>query len=471
MNKTKIVATIGPASQDKEILRKMIQSGMDVARINLSHANYDFFESIVKKIDDLNHELETNVAIMVDTEGPDIHVGKFVDGSAFFRKGDKIRVYTNDIIGDSTKFSVSYNNFVDDINFNALIKVNDGRVEFRVVDKEVDFIICEVISEGYIFDFKGVNVPGAHFKRTFMSEKDRADIKFASKMKVDFLALSFVGSADDVLEANDLLIELGDDHMGIIAKIENERSLEDLEEIIKASDGVMVARGDLGAELPAERIPGIQKMIINKCHRLGKISIVATEMLASMENSSIPTRAEVSDVANAVLDGADAVMLSGETTVGKFPVETVLMMDKIIESSEQDINYLEFLDSAMRSEKQDITGLISYSVAECSMRLKSVAIVAPTVSGYTARKMSRFRPICPIIAISPNKETVKSLALSFGVHAILVDELSSFDKIMKLALEVAQKKVGAVAGDKVIITGGYPFKLATHTNFMRIEEL
>lgn len=305
----------------------------------------------------------------------------------------------------------------------------------------------------------------------FLSNKDRNDILYANQMKVDYLALSFVSSAEDVLNVNDILIDLNNDHIGIIAKIENERAVEEIDEIIKVSEGIMIARGDLGVEVPMERVPGIQKSIISKCHNMGKVSIVATELLATMETNTRPTRAEVSDVANAVLDGADAVMLSGETTVGKFPLETLSIMEKIIESAEEDINYFEMLDKAMRTEKQDITGMIAYSVAECADRLKCKAIIAPTISGYTARKMSRFRPSCPIIAVSPDINTVKSLNLHFGVTPVLIEDLSSFDKIIKKSKEITKSLMDTAEGDKIIVTGGYPFKEVKHTNFMKIEEL
>lgn len=471
MNKTKIVATIGPASQEKEIIKQMILGGMDVVRINLSHAEYDFCREIVKKVNELNEEMDKNIAIMLDTQGPDIRVDSFVGGSAFFRKGDKIRIYMEELLGDSTKFSINYKNLINDVTYNNIIKVNDGKVELRVIDKDSESIICEVLNDGQIFNSKGVNVPGVKLNRPFLSKKDKADIKFANEMNIDFLALSFVGSVEDVLDVGDLLIELGNDHMELIAKIENERAIEDLEEIIKAADGVMVARGDLGAEIPAERIPGVQKTIIYKAHAHGKVSIVATEMLSSMEKSIIPTRAEVSDVANAVLDGADAVMLSGETTIGKYPVITVEMMDKIIGSAEEDINFIDFLDRAMRTEKQDITGLISYSVSECAMRLKCRAIIAPTITGYTPKKISRFRPVCPIIALSPDRKVIKKLSLSFGVHGIVVDELDSFDKIQKVAKNKAKEFAFVSDGEKIIITGGYPLKDAKHTNFMHIDEI
>lgn len=471
MNKTKIIATIGPASSDKETLRSLINNGMDVVRLNLSHGDYSFCTDIINKVTELNKELETNIAIMVDTEGPGIRIGRFCGGSAYLKKGDKIRIYMEEILGDSTKFSVSYPNLIEDVKYNTTIKLADGKIELEVIDKGVDYLLCEVKSEGIIEDHKGVNVPGTKLSLPFLNKKDREDILYANRMGVDFIALSFVSSSDDILEVNDLLIGLDNDHIGIIAKVENESSVGEIDEIIRVSDGIMIARGDLGVEVPMERVPGIQKSIISKCHNMGKISIVATEMLSSMECSTRPTRAEVSDVANAVLDGADVVMLSGETTIGKYPAETLKIMEKIIASAEEDINYIELLGKAMRTEKQDITGSIAYSVAECANRLKCKAIVAPTMSGYTARKMSRFRPSCPIIAASPDINTVKSLALHFGVHAILIDELNSFDKIIKKSKEVVIELLDIDDGDKIIITGGYPFKEVKHTNFMKIEEL
>lgn len=471
MNKTKIIATIGPASSDKDVIRNLIKNGMDVARLNMSHSSYEFCEDIVKKIDELNKELGTNVSVMVDTKGPEIRVGSFQGGEATFEEGTKIRIYMDDTLGDNTKFSVDYPNLINEIKYNTVIRIDDGKLELEVIDKGEDYLLCEVMNSATIISNRRFNVPGLRLKRPFLTPKDRDDIAFASKIGVDFIALSFVSSSEDILTINDLLIELDNDHLGIIAKIENEAALDDIDEIIRISDGVIVARGDLGVELPMERLPGIQKNIIAKCHNAGKVSIVATELLSSMENEVRPTRAEVSDVANAVIDSVDGVILSGETTIGKYPVETVAMMEKIIASAEMDINYLELLDKAVRTEKQDITGLIAYSVTDCANRLRSCAIVTPTMSGYTARKMSRFRPNCPIIAVSPNINTVKSLSLHFGVRAVLIDDLNSLDKIIKQSLDITKRLLRTEPGDKVIITGGYPFKNVKHTNFMQIEEL
>ena len=471
MNKTKIIATIGPSSNSKENLRKLMQKGMDVVRINLSHASYSQCIDIVEKINELNVELKTNVAIMFDTKGPDVRVGRFCGGEACLNEGAKIRIYMDEIVGDSTKFSVSYPNLINDVKYDTIIKLDSGLIELKVLDKGRDYLLCEVLSGGIIRDNRSLNVPNIHLNRAFLNKKDIEDIKFAHKMGGDFLALSFVETAENILEVNDLLIELEDDHMSIIAKIENETAVDEIDGILSVCDGVMIARGDLGVEIPMERIPGIQKMIVNKCLMAGKISIVATELMSSMECQIRPTRAEVSDVANAVLDGADAVMLSGETTIGKYPIEALSTMEKIIASAELDIDYMDLLDRAVRTEKQDITGILAYNVAESANRLKCKAIITPTVSGYTARKISRFRPSCPIIAASPNISTVKSLALCFGVTPIVIDELKTFDKIIDKARDITKELIETEANDRIIITGGYPFKGVKHTNFMKIEEL
>jgi pyruvate kinase len=471
MNKTKIIATIGPSTKDKEIIKQLIKSGMDVARINLDHSDYDFCTDIVNKINEVNEELDTNVAIMFDTRGPEIRTGKVTGGSAKLEKGSKIRIYSEELLGDYTKFSVDYPNFVDEINYDSIIKISDGHIVLQVLDKGKDYVLCEVLNDGVLEDHKGVNVPGVRFNMPFLSDQDRDDILLANTLNVDFLALSFVHSHEDILEVNDLLINMGNDHIGIIAKVENEMAYEDLDEIIKVSEGVMVARGDLGVQVPMERVPGMQKAMINKCHMAGKVSIVATEMMTSMECNSIPTRAEVSDVANAVLDGTDAVMLSNETTIGLYPVETLETMERIIETAEKDVDYLDFMDRAIRTETRDTTGMLAYDVAETSNYLKCKAIFAPTMSGYTARKISRFRPSCPIIAASPSLATVKSLALHFGVLPVLIGELKSFDRIIEISKKMTKDIVEIEPGDKIVLTGGYPFREVKHTNFMKIEEL
>lgn len=470
LNKTKVVATIGPSTMEKEQLKKLMLNGMDVVRLNMSHANYNFCKDIIEKINELNNELKLSVAIMMDLVGPEVRTGRFLNGQAYFRKGDKIRVYMDEVLGDSTKFSVNYSDLIKEVTYNSILKVKDGMMLFEVVDIKSDCIICDVLTDGLLDDHQTVVVDGVKLHLPFLTSKDETDILFAHKMNLDFIALSYVSSGEEVLAVNDILIGLKNDHIGIISKIESEEGVNNLDEIIRVSDGIMVARGDLGVDIPLERVPGIQKKIIGKCHEAGIVSIVATELLSSMENSARPTRAEVSDVANAVIDGADAVMLSGETTIGRFPIETLNMMEKIINSAEKDIDYIDF-SNKINDKDSDITGMVAHNVSTTASKLKCCAIIAPTISGYTARKMSRYRPSCPIIAVSPKIETVKSLQLHFGVNPVLIDELKSLEKIIEVSKNITFKLISTKPGDKIIITGGYPFSEVKSTNFMKIEEL
>jgi len=471
MKKTKIICTIGPASYTKDVMRKMIEEGMDIVRLNLSHADHSFCKEVIKNVRELNEELSKNVTIMMDLKGPALRIGKIKNYTARLEANTIIRIMNDDVVGDKAAFSINYKGLINDVKQGQKILLDDGLIELTVLAKDNTDILCRVENEGVIENNKGVNIPGLKLKIPFLSDKDKEDIIFASKMDVDFLALSFVNSAFDVLEISDLLIELKNDHIGIIAKIETENSINDIDEIIKVSDAIMIARGDLGVEVPLEKLPNIQKEIIEKCYLADKVSIVATEMLASMQLNKRPTRAEVSDVANAVLDGADAVMLSGETTVGNYPVETVNVMRRIIESAEQDINYFDLLDKAMKNEKQDITSAIAYSVVDSANRLKVKNIVASTKTGYTARKISRFKPSCPIIATSPNYSTVRSLTLNWGVYPALVKEAINTDDIVEEAKKISIKLTKLETGDKIIITGEFPVSRAKHTNFMKIEEM
>lgn len=470
MKKTKIIATIGPSSEEEEILRQMILNGVDIIRLNLKYADHKFCKKIIKIVDKINKELNCYVSILFDLEGPDILLGKISGGSAKLNEGDKIRIYMNDILGDSTKLSINYPDLINEIKVNTIIKLENGLVELLVLDKCLDYLLCEVKNSGVVHENKTINIIDTKLNRSFITKKDKEDIKFANEMDIDFLALSYVSCAEDILKVNDLLIELNNDHIAIVPKIENEAAIEDIDEIIKISDGLIIARGDLGIQLPMERVPGLQKMIVNKCHSAGKFSIVATEFLATMQNSMQPTRAEVSDVANAIIDGVDGVLLSGETTIGTYPVLAIETMSKIIETAEQDFNYYEILDRTIRTEKQDITGGVASSVIECSNRINADAIVTLTMSGYTARKLSRFRPKKIIIAVSPDVKTVKELSIYYGVYPILIEEINSFDKILERSKEIASKILNQDNGN-IIITGGYPFSKVKHTNFMKVEEL
>lgn len=471
MGKTKIIATVGPSTNSKQKLKELILKGCDAIRINMRQCDYTFCDLVFQMVDELNKELNTYVSIILDTNGPDLRIGLINEDKTFLKQDTVIRIYKEDVLGDETKFSVNYEDFVNDVKIGNTISINDGAVELVAEEKCESYLKCRVVKEGFISSKSDVHVVGIKLNIPFLSEKDKEDILYAHRKNADFLAVSFVSSSEDILEINDMLIELGNDHMEIIAKIEKESAVDEIDEIIKVSDGIMIARSDLGVEVPMERIPGIQKSIVSKCHMAGKISIVAAELISTMEENMRPTKAEVSDIANAVLDGADAVMLSGETTIGKYPVETLEIVERVISSAEEDIDYLGLLDKAARTEKQDITGEISYSVAMLSCRLKCSAIVCPTISGYTARKMSRFRPNCPILAISNDPNTVKSLSLNFGILPVLVDEFKNLDSMLNKSIKLATEKFNLEPKDKLIITGGYPFREVKHTNFIKIEEI
>ena len=470
MKKTKVIATIGPSSSSEDILRQMIIRGMDIARFNMKYSSHDFCEKIIKKINKINKELNKNVSILFDLEGPDIVIGKLISESVTLNKDDKIRIYIEDIIGDATKFSINYPSLIKDVKSNTIIKIEDSLVELVVLEKSYNYILCQVKKSGEIRENKTLRILDTKVDVDYLTEKDKKDIEFANEMDIDFLSLSLVSSVEDVLKVNDELIKLNNDHMSIITKIENENAIDDIDEILKISDGIKIARGDLSIELPMERVPGLQKMIINKCHNSGKFSIVATEFLSTMQNNTNPTRAEVSDIANAVIDGVDVIQLSGETTIGLYPVLTIETIYKIIETAEYDFNYYEIMDKTIRTENQDITGGVASSVVECSNKLNTNAIVTLTMSGYTAKKISRFRPKNIIIAIAPNIKTVKELNIYYGVYPVLIEEIKSFDKILEKASMIA-KEILKQNNGKIIITGGYPFNKVKHTNFMKIEEL
>lgn len=471
MNKIKIIATIGPSTDNVDAIKSMIMNGVDAFRINMSYASLNSCEKIIDMINEINKSLNTYVAIILDIKGPTVKVGRILNGKAILRQNDKIRMFIDPILGDCTKFSVDYPDLINDVPLNSIIKIDNGNIEFKVLDKGENYLLCQVVKEGIIEDNKTLSLPNIKLNRKFLNEQDREIIRFASRKNVDFLSLSYVSSAEDVLEVNDLLINLGNDHLQIISKIESNYALDDIDNIVKVSDGVIIDRKDLNIEVPVEKIPSIQKKIISKCNTKGVVSIVTTDLLSTVISNNYPVRAEVSDIANAVLDGVDAIMLSDETTVGDNPIETLKLLGKIIQTVETDIDYGYMLDQAIKTEKRDLTGSLAYSVTGCALRLNCKAIFTPTMSGYTAKKISRFRPLCPIIAPSPNINTIKSLALNFGVYPILIDDLKSLDAIIEKSKKIAQDVLDLKDKDSIIITGGYPFKKVKSTNFMKIEEI
>lgn len=470
MNKTKIIATIGPNSYDEEILQQIIENGADVVRFNMSYANYDFCKEVILTIDKINQKLGTNVGVMMDLEGSCLRVGSFIGGKATFRQGDKIRIYISEMLGDMTHFSVNYPGLIDDLKFRTLIKLMEGEVEMQVVEKGLDYVVCEVIKGGTVSDNSKIYIPNISLNKKFLTRQDKEDILFAHKIGVDFLSVSNVSSSEDVLEVNDLLIELGNNHIALLAKIDNKNAVLEMDNIIEVADGLILSRNDLAVEMNMEQIPSIKHKMVAKCQKKGKLSIVSAELTSFTEDAIVPNRAEVSDIANGVTEGVDAIMLTAETTIGSHPAEAVKTMATVMVAAEENINYEYFFETSLETEAKNITNTISSSVVLGARELECKAIIVMTNSGYTARRMSRFRPPCPIIAVAQNISVVKSLALHFGIFPVKMDD-NDFDLLALEAKQFATKVLNLNSGDKVIITGGFPFKKVKHTNFMKIEEI
>lgn len=475
MSKTKVIATIGPSTNTVDKIKSLILGGMNVARINMCFADFEYLSNIKNIIDNLNKELGTSCAIMINLEGPEVRCGKFYNGEAYFRLNDKVKIYMEETLGSSNKFSVNYPDLIKDVYHNTIIKLRNGNVSLMVIDKNTDnegnYLLCEVISEGIVRNNQTIIIPDIKLNLPFLSNKDKTDIVLAHKLDVDFIGLEYVNSDDDIKEVNNILLELKNNHISIICKVESSEGIKNIDKIINVADGIIIDRGSIGAYNKLEDVPRIQKEIINKCHQKGIVSIISTELLSSMESNSSPTRAEINDIANSVLDGVDALMLCGETTIGRYPIESLNMLVKILNAAENDINHDEFMKKAIDSESTDVTGIISHSVVDAAHRLNCKCIVAPTMSGYTAKKMSRYRPSCPVIAITPNIKTTKSLQLYYGITAILIDNFNSLDKIFEISKTLVEQLLDLKSKDKFVITGGYPFSDIKYTNFMRVDEI
>ena len=466
IKKTKIVCTIGPASETHEMLRKLVKAGMNVMRLNFSHGNHEEHARKMQLMRDVNTELGTNCAILLDTKGPEIRTGEFENGVTNFKVGQTVRICVEDIVGTSDRFTITYKELYRDVAPGGHILVNDGQVALLVERVDGTDIVCTCLNDGEVKNRRGINVPGIELGFNFISEKDRADIEFGCQQDVNFIAASFVRRAQDVLDVKRILVENGKPEIQVIAKIENSEGVEKIDEIIAVADGIMVARGDLGVEVPAEDVPLIQKMIIKKCKAAGKVVITATQMLESMQQNPRPTRAEVSDVANAIYDGSDAIMLSGESAQGKYPEESVLTMSKIALKTEEHLDYPAIFKKAAKTTKRDTSEAICLSVAEIAIKFNVAAIVAFTESGFTARKMSRFRPECPIIAATPRGETMRKLALQWGVTTVKCNHMTSTESLIQLA-QIIAKENGVVAGEQIIVTGGTP-GVSGQTNYLQL---
>ncbi|NWQ42985.1 pyruvate kinase [Bacillus sp. EB106-08-02-XG196] len=471
LRKTKIVCTIGPASESVEKLTQLIEAGMNVSRLNFSHGDFEEHGQRIQNIREASKLTGKTVAILLDTKGPEIRTNNMVNGAIELTSGDNIIISMTEVEGTTEKFSITYPGLIDDVHVGSKILLDDGLIGLEVlhIDKEQNEIQTKILNSGTLKNKKGVNVPGVSVKLPGITEKDTQDIIFGIEQGVDFIAASFVRRASDVLEIRQLLEEKQATHIHIIPKIENQEGVDNIDEILEVSDGLMVARGDLGVEIPAEEVPLVQKMLIKKCNTQGKPVITATQMLDSMQRNPRPTRAEASDVANAIFDGTDAIMLSGETAAGVYPVEAVQTMHNIASRAEQALDHKEILSTRSKDSEHNLTDAIGQSVAHTALNLDVNAIITPTESGHTARMISKYRTKAPIVAVTANEQVFRRLALVWGVYPQLGKICSSTDEMLDNAVEASVNSGIVKHGDLVVITAGVPVGEAGTTNLMKIH--
>ncbi|MED3962303.1 pyruvate kinase [Niallia taxi] len=471
MRKTKIVCTIGPASESIEKLTQLMEAGMNVARLNFSHGDFDEHGARIKNIREASEITGKNVAILLDTKGPEIRTNNMKDGAVELVAGNNIIVSMIEVEGNADKFSITYEGLIDDVEVGSKILLDDGLIGLEVtsIDKAAGEIHTKILNTGTLKNKKGVNVPGVSVKLPGITEKDTNDILFGVEQGIDFIAASFVRRASDVLEIKQLLTDNNASHIHIIPKIENQEGVDNIDEILEVSDGLMVARGDLGVEIPAEEVPLVQKSLIKKCNILGKPVITATQMLDSMQRNPRPTRAEASDVANAIFDGTDAIMLSGETAAGTYPIEAVQTMNNIASRAETALNYKEILSKRSRDVEPNITDSIGQSVAHTALNLDVKAVITPTASGQTARMISKYRPEAPIVAVTYDAHILRQLALVWGVYPRLSTRSESTDEMLDVAIQESVNSSIVTHGDTVVITAGLPVGETGTTNIMKIH--
>lgn len=468
MKKTKIICTLGPATDSIEIISAMADAGMNVARLNFSHGAHADHKEKVEMVKRVRETKQTPIALLLDTKGPEFRIRTFKEGKVTLNRGDRFEFTTEEVEGDPTKVSVSHKRLCEDMAVGDRILLNNGLMAFRVIEIKNPSVICEVETGGALSDRKSMFFPDKEMSVPFLSEQDKADLLFGIENEVDFVALSFVSNGGNVSEARNFLRENGGGHIDIIAKIENRAGVNNLCEIMKVSDGIMIARGDLGVEIPYEELPDIQKYIISQCRIAGKRVITATEMLESMIHNPRPTRAEISDVANAVYDGTSAVMLSGETAAGEYPVRSVEAMSKIVRQAESHIEYIQTItDFNIEGAAQ----ALSHSASTLAKDLKAAAIVVCTHTGATARMVSRFRPNINIIGLTTDERAYRKLALSWGVLPVLTEEYSSIDILFYFAKQTALQSGMAKKGDIVVITGGTPNGKSGNSDLINIARI
>lgn len=470
MRKTKIVCTLGPATDDDKVLEALIQNGMNVARCNFSHGEHIDHKVRIDKVKYFREKCDMPVALMLDTKGPEIRTGNFKDGLVYVKAGQKFTLIGDrKVEGDETKVHITFADLYKDVAPGTVILIDDGLIKMEVLEIQGTDIICQIKNNGKISNHKGVNVPDIHLNMEYMSEQDKKDILFGIQEDMDFVAASFVRTAEDVQCIRKLLDENGGEDINIIAKIENSEGILNIDSIIEAADAIMIARGDMGVELPEEEVPIIQKMIIKKVYEAGKQVITATQMLDSMVNNPRPTRAETTDVANAIYDGTSAIMLSGETAAGKYPVESLQMMAKIAERTEMDINYKQRFFNSRKNYSDDITEAVCHATCTTAYDLGAKCILTVTKSGRSARMISRFRPDCMITAGSTEEKVCRQLNMSWGVTPVLIKEKADVLELFDYAVEMAKEKGLVQEDDIVVITSGVPIGKSGTTNMMKVN--
>ena len=470
MRKTKIVCTLGPATDNGDILRQLMLGGMNVCRFNFSHGDHPSHKKRLDAVLALREELGLPIATLLDTKGPEIRTGTFDPPKVELVQGQKFTLTTKEIVGSSSIASISFAGLPKDVKQGQRILIDDGLIELTVDSVTDTEIFCTVVNGGTVSNNKGINVPGVRLSMPYLSERDISDIMFGVQCDYDFIAASFVRSAADVMQIRALLDKLHCNTIKIISKIENAEGVENIDEILRVSDGIMIARGDLGVEIPLQEIPIIQKKLIDKAYKAGKMVITATQMLDSMMKNPRPTHAESIDVANAIYDGTSAIMLSGETAAGKYPVEALLTMAKIAERTESDINYAGGFKSVLsKIGDDDVTGAISHATVTTAIDLNAKAIITVTKGGGTARQISKHRPPCPIVGCSPDKKVVRQLNLSWGVTPLLIPEKTSTDELFDCSAKAAEAAGLIQSGDLCVITAGVPIGVSGTTNLLKVH--
>ena len=470
MRKTKIICTIGPSCSDKNTLKEMCLAGMNVARLNFSHGTHEDYLEKIKLIKDVRDELKVPLAIMLDTKGPEYRIKTFENGKITLKDGDEFTLTADEIVGNNTRVSVNYKGLPQELSNGDIILLNDGMLKLKVEKVEGNDIKCNVLVGGELSNRKSMSFPDKHLHQIYLSEQDKSDILFGIQNDVDFIACSFVSCKQDMVDVKEFIMQNGGNDIDLIAKIENRSGVDNIEEICEECTGIMIGRGDMGVEIPYEELPAIQKSLITKCRLLGKRVITATEMLESMIYNPRPTRAEISDVANAVYDGTSAIMLSGETAAGKYPVETVKAMSKIAEHTEENIHYKKrFFSNSFKIK--DTVDAVSHATCAMAMDIDAKAIVVCSLSGKTARMVSRFRPPMNVMGLTTNEKTYRKLAMSWGVLPKMCDKFDSTDVLFYTAKNIAINEFSLENGDHIVITGGMTNGISGNTNTIKVENV